>query len=111
MIQLFKTYPNKEKFIEFIKAHCVKERKCYKLSPEVYKQITFNNELHPFLDSIKEHYHSSKQVYVSRKMTYARFVTIIRHLCKILEITYTSTMKYSSSTYQIDYLIYLNDQE
>ena len=111
MIQLFKTYPNKEKFIEFIKSHCVKERKCYKLSPEVYKQISFNNHLQPFLDSIKEHYHSSKQTYVSRKMTYTRFVTIIRHLCKLLEITYTSTMKYSSSTYQIDYLIYLNDQE
>lgn len=109
MIQLFKTYPNKENFIEFIKTHFVKERNYYKLSPVVYKQISFNNELQPFFDSIKEHYHTSKQTYVSRKMTYSRFVTIIRHICKLLEITYTSTMKYFNSTYQIDYLIYIKD--
>ena len=111
MIQLFKSYPNKDEFITFIKSHCVKEQKYYKLTPEIYKQIIFKDALYPYLETIKPHYHISKQIYITRKMTYTRFITIIRHLCKLLEITYTSTMKYSNSTYQIDYLFYLNDYE
>jgi hypothetical protein len=111
MIQLFKSYPNKPEFITFIKTHCIKEQKCYKLSQEIYKQILFKNALQPYIDTLKSHYHISKQTYITRKMTYSRFITIIRHLCKLLEITYTSTMKYSNSTYQIDYLFYLNDYE
>ncbi len=111
MIQLFKSYPNKDTFILFIKTHCIKEQKYYKLTPEVYKQIIFKNALQPYLELIKPNYHISKQTYVTRKMNYTRFITVIRHLCKLLDVTYTSMMKYSNSSYQIDYLFYLNDYE
>ena len=83
----------------------------YKVTQEIYKQIIFKDALQPYLETIKPHYHKSKQNYVTRKMNYSRFITVIRHLCKLLDITYTSTMKYSNSTYRIDYLIYLNDYE
>ena len=111
MIQLFKSYPNKDEFILFIKTHGHKEQNYYKLTQEIYKQIIFKDALQPYLETIKPHYHKSKQNYVNRKMNYTRFITVIRHLCKLLEVTYTSTMKYSNSTYRIDYLIYLNDCE
>ena len=111
MIQLFKSYPNKDDFITFIKTHCLKEKKYYKLTQDIYKQILFKNALEPYLHTIQSHYNKAKQIYVTRKMNYSRFVTIIRHLCKFLEITYTSVMKYSNSTYQIDYLIYFDDYE
>ena len=107
MIQLFKTTPSKDEFITFIKEHCVKEKTYYKLTNDVYKKIIFKNVLEPFLLTIKPHYHKSKQKYIERKMTYTRFVTVIRHICKILDITYTSIMKYANSSYRIDYYIYL----
>ncbi len=111
MIQLFKSYPNKNDFITFIKAHCIKERTYYKFTIDIYKQLLFKNLLQPYLEIIKQNYHLSKQCYLTRKMTYSRFITVLRHLCKILNITYSSTMKYSNSTYQINYLIYLDDYE
>ena len=107
MIQLFKTIPSKDDFISFINEHCVKEKTYYKLTNDVYKKIIFKNELESFLSTIKPHYHKSKQKYVDRKMSYSRFVTVIRHICKLLNITYTSIMKYANSTYHIDYYIYL----
>ena len=107
MIQLFKTAPDKESFIEFIKTHATKERNYYKLTNDVYKQMIFKEVIPAFLDKVKPHYHLSKQFYITRKISYSRFITIIRHICKMIEITYTSTMKYSNSSYQIDYFIYV----
>jgi hypothetical protein len=107
MIQLFKSVPEKQDFIDFIKTHTNKERNYYKITNDVYKQMVFKDVITPFLDKIKPHYHLSKQFYVDRKITYSRFITIIRHICKMIDITYTSTMKYSNSSYQIDYFIYL----
>ena len=107
MIQLFKSQPNKEAFIEFIKTHTNKERNYYKVTNDIYKQMVFKEVIAPFLETIRPHYHISKQFYLDRKMTYSRFITVIRHICKFLDITYTSNMKYSNSSYQIDYFIYL----
>ena len=107
MKQLFKTIPNREVFDKFIKQYCIQERNYYKITPETYKQMQYNQVIQPFLNDIKIYYHMSKQKYINRKMTYPRFVTILRHLCKMNEITYTSIMKYSNSTYQIHYLFYI----
>tara|TARA_X000001036_G_scaffold403899_1_gene410808 strand:+ start:730 stop:1065 length:336 start_codon:yes stop_codon:yes gene_type:complete len=111
MIQLFKSFPDKEEFIKFIKTHGQQERNYYKLTNDIYKQIIFKNNIDSFLESIKPHYHKSKQFYLDRKLTYPKFVTLIRHICKKLNITYTSTMRYANSTYRIDYLIYLQDTD
>ena len=111
MIQLFKSSPDKEYFTNFIQTHCHKERNYYKLNNDIYKQMVFKNIIQDFFNEIRPHYHISKQIYLDRKMTYTRFITIIRHICKKLDITYTSVMKYSNSTYQIDYLIYYKSED
>jgi hypothetical protein len=107
MLQLFKSSPNKEDFIDFIKTYCSKERNYYKITNDVYKQLIFKDAIAPYLEKILPHYHTSKQFYITRKLSYSRFITIIRHICKQLDITYTSTMKYANSSYQIDYFIYI----
>lgn len=111
MIQLFKSSPDKKKFITFLKTHCQQERNYLKLTNDIYKQIVFKDNISSFIESIKPHYHKSKQFYLERKLTYSRFITIIRHICKQLDITYTSTMRYANSSYRIDYLIYLQDTD
>ena len=107
MIQIFKTMPSKEGFINFIKTHTNKERNYYKITNDVYKQMMFKQVITPFLETVRPHYQLSKLFYINRKMTYSRFITIIRHICKMVDITYTSKMKYSNSSYRIDYYIYL----
>ena len=109
MSQLFKSKREKEIIVDLIQKHFMKEKNYYKITPEIYKQIVYKEAIDPFLILIKPHYHKSKQNYVDRKMTYPRFITVIRHVCKIHEINYTSKIKYSNSYYQIDYLFYLNN--
>ena len=43
MLQLFKSSPNKEDFIDFIKTYCSKERNYYKITNDVYKQLIFKD--------------------------------------------------------------------
>ena len=111
MSQLFKKLPEKELLISFLLENCIQERNYCKLSPEIYKQIQYKNLIQPFLDKIVNCYHLSKQTYVTRKMTYPRFITILRHICKCYEINYTSVIKYTNSYYHIDYLFYINSME
>ena len=75
------------------------------INNDSYKRSTLKDELKDFLDSILEHYHLSKRHYVTRKMSYSKFTTIIRQICKQNQISYTSKIKYFRSTYEIIYYI------
>ena len=108
MSQLFKTTPNKDFVIDYIQTHLMKEKNYYKITPEIYKQLLYKDVVQSFLEEIKKHYHISKQIYVERKITYPRFITIIRHCCKSNEINYVSNIKYRNSYYEIEYYFYIN---
>ena len=75
------------------------------INNDSYKRSTLKDELKDFLISIKDYYHVSKQHYVTRKMSYSKFTTIIRQICKYNQISYTSKIKYFRSTYEIIYYI------
>ena len=60
---------------------------------------------------IKNHYFPSKQNYVTRKMTYKNFITILRQICKYHHIPFTSTIKYDKSTYDISYSIFFDSEQ
>ena len=51
-------------------------------------------------------YYDSKKHYITRKMDYNRFITILRQLCNVNNIKYETKMVYNSSTYEIVYYIY-----
>lgn len=75
------------------------------INNDSYKRSILKNELNDFLKSILNYYHISKQNYVTRKMSYSKFTTIIRQICKYNQISYTSKIKYFRSTYEIIYYI------
>lgn len=91
----------------FVKSLCEKNNDYYIISPIVYKQAVFHNLLSQLLDDIRPYYYQSKQYYVTRKMTYTRFLTIIRQICNQHNIPFASKIQYRNSTYEIIYFIQL----
>ena len=72
-----------------------------------FKRAILNNQLQGFLDECKPYYHKAKQYYLERKMTYNYFTTVLRQICNRNGITYTSSVRYCKSRYEIAYLICL----
>jgi hypothetical protein len=43
---------------------------------------------------------------VDRKITYNSFVTIVRQICRLNDVVFTSQIRYNESKYNIDYFVY-----
>ena len=106
--QIFKKQLPKEILYDLLNKICVKNDTYYILNKISYKKGEFQKLLEPFLETIVDYYHSSKQHYVKRKLTYNSFVTIIRQICRSENINYASKIVYSKSDYDIVYHIYDN---
>lgn len=105
--QIFKTNVPNETFFSFIES--IKsnndDTNMIVINNDSYKRSILKNGLQDFLDKILNYYHISKRHYVTRKMSYSKFTTIIRQICKQNQISYTSKIKYFRSTYEIIYYI------
>jgi len=80
--------------------------KYYVINKSSLKKAEFKGLLTEFREVIMPYYHKSKLYYVERELTYSRFVTLLRQICKINHISYTSKIKYDKSDYDIYYYIY-----
>jgi hypothetical protein len=109
--QIFKTPIPKEIFYTFLESNATKKTNYYFFTKTTFKSAQYNEAVQPFLDKIKEHYFPSKQKYVTRKMNYKNFVTILRQICKFHHIPFTSTIKYDKSTYDISYSIFFDSEQ
>ena len=104
--QTFKNTFPKEMLFDFLQKICMQTDKYHIFNHESYKKAVFNNTLTEFIEQCKPYYHLSKQKYLERKMTYNNFTTILRQICNLNKITYTSLIKYDKSDYTIHYYIY-----
>jgi len=107
-MQLFKNHIPKEMLYDLLCNNTLKTEDYYCINKESYKKLVFNNKIVPFVQSLKEYYHTSKQSYLESPSTYSKFITIVRHICKLNNIKYTSKIKYDKSAYNINYYIYYN---
>ena len=106
MSQIFrKDIPN-ELLFKLLEDNAVKTHKYYIVNNVFYKKLQFNNHLYPFLQSLMDYYHLSKQYYLTRSMNYIKFITVIRQICKFNNLSFTSTLSYDKSKYNISYFIY-----
>jgi hypothetical protein len=108
--QIFKTSFSKDILYDFLEIIATKKTNCFLLTKVNYKSAVFQKLIDPFLDSIKEHYFASKKKYVTRKMNYKNFVTVIRQICKFHHIPFSSNIKYDKSSYEIEYNIYFTEK-
>ncbi len=104
--QIFKMIVPKELIINLLDAICLKNEKHYILNNDSYKKGMYNGLVQLFINDCRQYYHISKQKYLDKKSTYKSFMTIIRQICKSINITYTSEIKYDKSDYDIVYYIY-----
>jgi hypothetical protein len=81
----------------------------YILNKSAYKKADLNNYLTLFCNDIKSYYYDSKTYYLDRHLTYNKFITLIRQICKHNHISYSSKIKYDKSNYEITYYIYYID--
>ena len=105
MNQLFKQLIPIDILTHFLNEVCDIIDNSFVLTNESYKRSILNNSLSKFIMDIIPYYHSSKQYYASRKMTFSRLSTIIRQICKSHNLSFTSKITYRNSTYQIHHYI------
>ena len=104
--QIFRNFVPIHILFEILEEVCLKTDKYYLVDMNSYKKLIYKDLHTKLTNSIVEYYHSSKQFYVTRKMTYNSFTNIIRQICKTNNVMFTSQIKYNESKYNIDYLVY-----
>lgn len=104
--QLFKSRVKLDTFIDFLTPICDVKEAEYTFNIESFKKANMFKKIEPFIQTCRNHYHTSKQNYVDRKMTYNNLITVLRHIAKSHDIEYESNIKYSKSKYNIEYTFY-----
>ena len=105
--QLFKKDVPKEILFDLLNKICINNGKYYILNNISYKKGEYLEIIKPFIKNIMEYYFESKKFYAERKQNYTSFITIIRQICRLNNINYTSKILYNKSSYDIVYYIYL----
>jgi hypothetical protein len=103
--QLFKSIVPICILFELLDKICIKDEKYYHLSKSAFKAAEYHNLISSFCSSVSEHYRKSKQYYVDRKMNYNKFITVVRQICNINNVPYTSKIVYIKSYYDIVYYV------
>jgi len=93
--------------VDLLEKICLKTDKYYLVDMNAYKKMLFHGYHTEFLSILVDYYHSSKRYYAERDLTFNAFTTIIRQICKSNTLQFTSQIKYNSSKYNIEYLIYI----
>lgn len=104
--QIFKKNVPIEQLFLLLEQVCLKTEKYYLIDLNAFKKLVFHKLHEPFLESLYEYYHVSKQFYLTREFTYNSFTNILRQICKSNAVMFTSNIKYNESKYNIDYFIY-----
>ena len=77
------------------------------ITNNLYKKLVIDNRSTLFLLKIEPHYYDSKKFYCTRPMTYNRFLTVVRQICKYFTISYYSKILYYNAAYENTLLIFV----
>jgi len=109
--QIFKAVIPQEIMYTLLEQISIKKETYYIVDFIAYKKMKFHNLHIPFLHAVVDYYHQSKRFYVEREFTYNSFTNIVRQICRINNIVFTSDIKYNGSKYHIDYFVYTPHDE
>ena len=104
--QIFRKEVPPEILFELLEKICFKNDKYYLIDMNAYRKMMFHNHHTDFCSKLKEYYNLSKLFYLERKMVYNSFTNIVRQICKLNNIMFTSQIKYNESKYNIDFYVY-----
>jgi hypothetical protein len=106
MSQLFCQHLDISILFELLDKICLKKDKYYVVDNNAFRKLVFHEYHKDFFNEIVDYYHTSKQFYVTRKLTYKSFTNIVRQICKANGVMFTSEIKYSESKYAIEYYVF-----
>ena len=106
MNQNFKTLPPYSILMTLLH-YCIDNKQYFICNYESYKRLLFHDKYDKILEALRPHYHTSKQFYIDRKLTYTSFTNILRQLCKIYNKTYTWKVKNTLGKTFLEYYIYI----
>jgi len=106
MSQIFKNHVPSDILFKLLDIICIKTNKYYILNKISYKKGEYLELFPEFYETLINYYYKSKHYYLIKKHNYCSLVTIIRQICRINNIHYTSKIIYNKSTYDIVYYIY-----
>lgn len=111
--QIFKYEIDKQYIISIIKNNFLYNTllKSYDCDKYIFKKLLMNNIINQFYSYIEPKYYDSKKNYPLNMTTYKGFLTLLRQLCKHLDIAFTYDIKYIHSTYIIIYHIHLDEEQ
>ena len=104
--QIFRKKVPNEILFDLLEKICFKTDKYYLIDINAFRKLMFHNYNAEFCESLKDYYNLSKLFYIERKMVYNSFTNIVRQICKLNNIMFTSQIKYNESKYNIDFFIY-----
>ena len=101
----------KKILIEFLNFYCMREKNYFVINNEIFKKYKLNNKIKDFIEKLSIFYIPSKKYFINREITFNVLLTIIRQICKYLNINYTKKIIYNKNDYNIQYNIYLIYEE
>ena len=99
-------------FIQKITPNIITMVSYFWIDNSAYKKAIYCDEFQPmsllqqFCNDLMLYYCKNKQFFITRKMSYNNFNTILRHICRHNGIDFKSERKYDKSKTQIVYYIY-----
>lgn len=99
-------------FIQKITHKIITNVSYFLIDNSAYKKAIYCDEFQPmsllqqFCNDLMLYYCKNKQFFITRKMSYNNFNTILRHICRHNGIDFKSERKYDKSKTQIVYYIY-----
>lgn len=104
--QIFKKNVPIKLFYTFLDKICIKTENYYLFDNIAFNKARYHSIITDFLKELTPYYHISKLYYIERPLNYSKFITIIRQICRNINIHYKSFINYNKSNYDISYHIY-----
>lgn len=95
----------KDYVYNYLRIYCITEGNYLYINKEIYKKYEINNKIEEFINYIKQFYKTSKKYFTQRVTNYNNFISILRHICKLLQIIYYKKIIYNNNSYYIVYYI------
>jgi protoporphyrinogen oxidase len=109
--QVFRTVPDYHKVFSLLNEVCDKSEKIFVIKDTTFRQLLYNEKIEEFYDYLRNFYHKSKQFYLNITRGYSGFLSVLRQLCKIFDVSYISKVVHHHATYTNTLLIYVNREQ
>ena len=91
---------------DFIIKYCyLDDNDSYVINRSAYKRCLLEDSLYSFISLLKPHYYDSTQFYLTRKMNYTHFLTIMRQLLRHRKIDYVANVVHTSIRKEVTLII------